>query len=300
MGAVTRTAILVNPTSGKGRSAKNAPIAVECLREQGVDVTVLQADSAQGSLELAQDAVSSGLDALIACGGDGTVHLALQAVRGTEVTLGIVPVGTGDDIARALAIPRDDPRKAADVIAAGRTRQIDYGMIHAADGTSRAFLAVMSAGFDSEVTERANTMKWPTGQSRYLVATFAELRVFHAASFTITVDDQTISQPGMMLAIGNGSSYGGGMYVCPNASLDDGQLDLTFLTETSKFTFLKTFPSVFKGTHVNHPSVRTMRGSRIRVEAADQTAYADGERVGPLPVDVEVVPAGLKVFAPVD
>ena len=102
-----------------------------------------------------------------------------------------------------------------------------------------------------------------------------------------------------MLAVGNGPSYGGGMKVCPGASLDDGQLDLTFLSKTSKATFIRTFPSVFKGTHVDRPFVRTLRGSTVRVEAAGQTAYADGEYVGPAPVDVRVVPHGLRVLAPV-
>ncbi len=294
-----KAAILINPASGKGRSAKNAPVAVARLRERGMQVAVLEAASAEGSLQLARQAVADGVDALIACGGDGTVHCVLQAVAGTDTILGIIPVGTGDDIARGLQIPRDDPRKAADVIADRRTRTIDYALIDAADGTQRAFVAVMSAGFDSEVTERANTMRWPTGQSRYLLATIAELGVYKPVTFRITVDEQVEIQEGMMLAIGNGSSYGGGMYVCPNAVLDDGQLDVTFLTKTSKLTFLKIFPSVFKGTHIHSPSVRTMRGARIRVEAQGQTAYADGERVGPLPVDVRVVPQGLRVFSPV-
>lgn len=293
-----RTAILVNPTSGKGRSAKNAPIAIDRLRDHGIDVTVLEGASAEDSVHLAQDAVAGGVQTLVACGGDGTVHCALQAVAGSDTALGIIPVGTGDDIARALGIPRDDPGKAADIIAEGHTRQIDYGIVRAADGTKRAFLAIVSAGFDSEVNSRANRMKWPTGQSRYLVATFAELGVYKAADFTITLDGETTTMPGMMLAIGNGSSYGGGMLVCPNAQLDDGQFDLTFLTKTSKATFIKTFPKVFKGTHVDHPSVRTMRGSTVRVEADGQSAYADGEYVGPLPVDVEIVPRGLTVFAP--
>ena len=296
---VLNAAILINPTSGKGRSAKNAPLAVARLRERGVHVDVLEADSAEGSLQLARQAVAAGAEALIACGGDGTVHLGLQAVYGTDTILGIIPVGTGDDIARGLDLPRDDPRKAADVIADGRTRTIDYAVINAADGTERAFLAVMSAGFDSEVTQRANTMKWPTGTSRYLLATIAELGVYKPVDFTITVDDQVLHEQGMMLAVGNGASYGGGMYVCPSAQLDDGQLDLTLLARTSKFTFLKTFPSVFKGTHVNRPFVHTLRGTSVHVEAAGQTAYADGERVAPLPVDVHVVPRGLRVFASV-
>jgi len=296
---VLNAAILINPTSGKGRSAKNAPLAVQRLRSRGVQVTELTGDNSQGSLALAQQAVADGIDALIACGGDGTVHCALQAVAGTDVTLGIIPLGTGDDIARTLDLPRNDVQAAADVIADGRTRQVDYGMVRSSDGVDKAFLAVMSAGFDSEVTERANTMTWPTGTSRYLIATLAELRVFQPAPFQITVDGQTLRSEGMMLAIGNGSSYGGGMYVCPTAIPDDGLLDLTFLTRTSKLTFLRIFPRVFKGSHIHHPSVRTLRGASLHIEAPGQTAYADGERVGPLPVDVDVVPRGLRVFASV-
>lgn len=264
-----------------------------------MEVAVLEGGSAQGSLELARRAVEDGAKTLIACGGDGTVHCALQAVYGTDTVLGIIPVGTGDDIARALGLPRDDAAAAADVVVDGRTRTIDYAVIDAADGTREAFVGVMSAGFDSEVTERANNMTWPTGKSRYLVATVAELGIYKPVDFTITVDGQMTREEGMMLAVGNGSSYGGGMYVCPNALLDDGQLDLTFLRKASKLTFIKTFPSVFKGTHIHHPTVRTMRGQVIRVEAEGQTAYADGERVGPLPIDVHVVPDGLRVFAPV-
>lgn len=292
-------AILINPTSGKGRSAKAAPLAVQRLRNRGLQVEVLEAGSAEGSLYLARQAVANGVDALIACGGDGTVHLALQAVAGTDIPLGIIPVGTGDDIARALELPLKDVAAAADVIADGRIRHVDYGRVQTSDGQQRAFLAVMSAGFDSEVTERANTMTWPTGTSRYLLATMAELRVFKPVEFRISIDGQTLVSEGMMLAVGNGSSYGGAMLVCPNASPDDGQLDLTFLGRMSKLNFLRTFPKVFKGTHIHHPSVRTLRGQNLHIEAPGQTAYADGERVGPLPVDVSVVPRGLQVFASV-
>jgi diacylglycerol kinase (ATP) len=297
---VLNAAILINPTSGKGRSAKNAPLAVERLQARGVRVTQLEGSSAEAALDLARETVAQGVEALIACGGDGTVHLALQAVAGTETALGIIPAGTGDDIARALGLPLDDVAAAVDVICEGRTREVDYGTVRAADGTERAFLAVMSAGFDSEVTERANTMTWPTGSSRYLLATMAELRVYKPVEFRITVDGELTRSEGMMLAVGNGSSYGGGMFVCPSAVIDDGVLDLTLLERTSKFTFLRTFPRVFKGTHVHKPFVRTMRGSQVHVEAPGQTAYADGERVGPLPVDVGVVPGGLRVFARVD
>lgn len=291
-------AILINPTSGKGRGGKNAPAAVARLRARGVRVSELVGASGEQSLALARAAVADGIDALIACGGDGTVHCALQAVAGTDVPLGIIPVGTGDDIARALDLPLNDVVAAADVIADGGTRQVDYGVVTTSDASSAAFLAVLSAGFDSEVTERANNLKWPTGSSRYLVATMTELAVYKPVEFTITVDDRVLVREAMMLAVGNGSSYGGAMLVCPGAVVDDGLFDLTFLTKTSKLTFLRTFPGVFKGTHVNSPSVLTMRGRSVHVEAPGQTAYADGERVGPLPMDVALVASGLKVFAP--
>lgn len=289
--------MLINPTSGKGRSGKAAPVAVRRLRERGVEVAVLEGGSAEGSLELARRAVADGVGALIACGGDGTVHCALQAVAGTDAALGIIPVGTGNDIARAIGLPLDDLTAAADVIADGRTRRVDYGTLVVADGTREAFMAVVSAGFDSEVNARANALRWPTGSSRYLVATIAELGVYKPVEFRITVDGEQTREEGMMLAIGNGSSYGGGMFVCPNAAVGDGLLDLTFLTKTNRFTFLRIFPRVFKGSHIHHPSVRTMRGATVRVEADGQTAYADGERVGALPMDVSVVPGGLRVFA---
>lgn len=264
-----------------------------------MQLAVLEGGSAEGSLDLARRAVAEGAQALIACGGDGTVHFALQAVAGSDTALGIIPMGTGNDIARSVGLPMKDPLAAADVIADGRTRMVDYGTVAAADGSERAFLAVMSAGFDSEVNARANSMKWPTGSSRYLMATMAELGVYRPVEFRITVDGVQTSEPGMMLAIGNGPSYGGGMFVCPNADLDDAKLDLTFLTKTNRATFLTIFPRVFKGTHIHHPSVRSLRGATIRVEAQGQTAFADGERVGPLPVDVGVVPRGLRVFASV-
>lgn len=293
---VPNAAILINPASGKGRGGKNAPAAVARLRAKGVQVTELVGRDGQESRRLAKQAVGEGADVLIACGGDGTVHCALQAVAGTDSALGIIPVGTGDDIARALDLPLNDVQAAADVIAAGRTRKVDYGVATTGDGQQAAFLAVLSAGFDSEVTERANSMKWPTGSSRYLLATMAELAVFKPVEFAITVDGRDFVHEGMMLAVGNGSSYGAGMFVCPAALVDDGVFDLTFLTRTSKLRFLRTFPGVFKGTHVNSPSVVTMRGASVHVEAPGQIAYADGERVGPLPVDVRLVPSGLTVL----
>ncbi len=294
-----KVALLINPTSGQGKGGKHAPVAARRLRERGLEVIELTGTSAQDAQTMAQDAIASGVDALVACGGDGTVHLAVQAVAGTDTPLGIIPVGTGDDNARGLGVPLKDVQAAADVIADGNTRTVDLGHVSTADGTSRYFLGVMSAGFDSEVNERANEMTWPSGQLRYLVAIVAELRVFKALPYTMTVDNEVIKDEGMLVAVGNGVSYGGGMKVCPDASLDDGMLDATFLAKVSKFTFLRVFPSVFKGTHVNHPFVTQYRGKDFTLDGPNQIAYADGERVGPLPAHATVKPASMQVFTPV-
>lgn len=293
-----KIAMLVNPASGGGKGAKNAPIAARRLRERGIQVTELTGGSAEESLRLAHTAIREGADALVACGGDGTLNLALQAVAGTDVPLGLIPVGTGDDNARTLGLPRKDPAAAADVIADGRTKQIDCGHLELAAGESRYFLGIMSVGFDSQVNERANRMTWPHGQARYLVATAAELRVFTPIPFEITIDGTSVNQTAMLVAIGNGISYGGGMKICPDAVQDDGVLDMTVLGAVSKLKFLRDFPGVFKGTHVKDASVTQHRFTTATINAAGQVAYADGERIGEVPATVTVKPGAVHVYAP--
>lgn len=291
-------AMLVNPASGQGKGGKKAPRAAQRLRERGLTVVEVAGGSASESESLARRAIADGADALIACGGDGTIHLALQAVAGTGVPLGIIPVGTGDDNARSLNIPRGDVVAAADVIADGRTRTLDCGVILREGVDARYFLNVMSIGFDSEVNERANGMGWPKGQAKYLLATLRELSTFSPVDFHLVIDGQTVDKSAMLVAIGNGVSYGGGMKVCPSARHDDGLLDMTVLEAVSKFTFIKSFPTVFKGTHVQHPFVHQYRFKRAEVVAPGQVIYADGERIGETPATIEVAPDSLQLYVP--
>lgn len=295
---ISTVAVLINPTSGKGKGATAGQIAVETLRAAGLDVQVIQGADADQARQLLAETVNSGVDLVVACGGDGTANLALQSVVGTDTALTILPTGTGDDNARMLGIPRGDPVAAAKAIANGVRRTLDAGHVSAADGTDRWFLGVLSAGFDSCVNERANQMTWPSGQARYLRAILAELRVFRPIHYRMTLDGTTSTVDGMLIAVGNGASYGGGMQVCPSAAPDDGLLSVTVLGKVSKATFLRVFPKVFSGTHTEHPSVSEHAAKTVRLEAEGQVAYADGERVGPLPIDVTVKPNAVTVIVP--
>lgn len=291
-------AVLLNPRSRKGARPGIAPHLVEAFRRCGVTARVLTGDSAEHAVELGRGAVAQGVDALVAAGGDGTVNTALQAVARTDTPLGIVPLGTGNDNADLLGLPKRDPDGAVDVICRFRQRQVDVASVTTAAGAMHYFLGVLSVGFDSLVTERANRMRWPSGDARYILATLAELRTFTAGDFTITVDGEPMTDRAMLAAVGNGVSYGGGMRVCEGARIDDGLLQVTWLHESSKLHFVKTFPSVFKGTHIHDSAVTQHSGAHISVTAPGQVAYADGDRMGELPIDIRVHPGGLRVLTP--
>ena len=287
-----RLALLVNPTSGKGRGGRLLDPVAERLRRSGVDVDVVVGRDADEAFDRVRNRVAEGVDGLVAVGGDGLVNVALQVVAGTDVPLGIVPAGTGNDIARALGLALDDPVAAVDLAARGHTRAIDLGRAN-----GRWFAGVLGSGFDSMVNERANRMSWPNGRSRYNLAILAELRTFRPVPYTLEHDGESWQTKAMLVAVGNGPSYGGGMRVCPDAQLDDGLLDITVLGPISKPEFLRVFPTVYKGTHVNHPAVTVRRARQVALRSLGVTAYADGERVSVLPVHVEAMPDALRVFA---
>jgi diacylglycerol kinase (ATP) len=285
-------ALLTNPTSGKGKGSRSAAIALPRLREAGLVVRDLRGRSLEEAVELARAALADGVEALVVCGGDGMVHLATQLVAETDVPLGIIPAGTGNDVARYFDLPRNDPQRAADVVIAGQVRSIDV-----AKAGGRYFVTVLAAGFDAKVNERANAMTWPRGQMRYNVATLAELRVFQPVPYTLELDDRTVTLEAMMVAVGNGVSYGGGLRMAEGAVMDDGLLDVVIIRPMSKPQLVRTYPKLFSGGHVKHPSYEHHLVRKVTVAAPDIVAYADGERFGALPLTVEVVPRALRVLS---
>ncbi|MBP2703699.1 YegS/Rv2252/BmrU family lipid kinase [Microbispora sp. RL4-1S] len=290
--------VLANPAARGGRTRHLLDPVVRRLRQGGRRVSVVVGVSPADALERARGAVASGPDALVAFGGDGLVHLAVQAVTGTEVPLGIVPAGTGNDIAGALGIPGKDPMAAAAVVAAGvatgRTRSVDAARTERGEW----FAGVLACGFDSRVNERANRMTRPPGMARYLVALAQELRSFAPIPFRLTLDGETEERDAILVAVANTASYGAGMRICPDARPDDGLLDVLVLGAMPRGDFLRTFPLVYRGGHVRHPAVTVRRAANVTVDAAGVIAYADGERLGPTPVSCAVEPGALRVLVP--
>jgi diacylglycerol kinase (ATP) len=286
-------ALLTNPTSGRGRGSRTAATALPRLEEAGFHVHNLVGRDADETRDLARRSVADGVESLVVVGGDGMVHLAVQELAGSDTALGIIPAGTGNDVARYLDIPRSDPQRAADVVVGSRTRRIDL-----ARSGAQHYVTVLAAGFDSLVNERANAMRWPRGQVRYTLATLAELRVFEPLRYTLELDGEVRQVEAMLVAVGNGPSFGGGLRITHGASLDDGLLDVVIIKTMTRPDLVRTYPRLFTGAHTRHPQYEHHLVRSVTVAAPGIVAYADGERIGALPLTVEVAPLALNVLVP--
>ncbi len=295
---MTRVGLIVNPTSGKNTGARIGTEALTLLRAAGADILDLSAADARSAMEQGRAAISSGaVDRIVVAGGDGMVHLGANLCAGTGVPLGIIAAGTGNDIARELGLPVRDAAKAVERILDGGTRRVDAAKHTMASGEDRWFVGVLAAGFDAVVNERANQWRWPKGPMRYNLAIMRELPLFRAIPYVLELDGVRMETEAMLVAVGNGPAYGGGMRVTPGAEFDDGLLDVLVLHKISTAEFLRVFPTVFKGTHVTHPKVQVLRARTVRLEATGIVSYADGERFAALPMTIEVVPGALTVLA---
>lgn len=295
---MTRVTVLTNPASGHGSASHAAERAITRLHRRGVDVVAIAGRDAVHARQLVEGALERGMDALVVVGGDGIISLALQVLAQTDIPLGVIPAGTGNDHAREFGIPTGDPEAAADVVVDGVADHVDLGRISGADGTVRWFGTVMAAGFDSLVTDRTNRMRWPHGRMRYNLAMVAEISKLRLLPFRLSFDGDEISTQLTLAAFGNTRSYGGGMKICPGADPRDGLLDVTMVASASRTRLIRLFPTVFKGTHVNLDEVSTRRARTIIVDSPGINSYADGEYVCPLPVEVSAVPKALKILRP--
>ena len=280
--------VVVNPKAGQGAAASLATQVVGFLASREISYRMISPNSAAETKSLVRESLQSGqANRLLSVGGDGLFHLLLQLAVEFRVPLAIAPGGTGNDFYRTLGWFNYDLIEYLEHLVSTEPTFVDVGV---ADG--EYFGAVLSSGFDSVVNERANKMKWPKGPAKYNVAIALEFPKFNAIEFKIFADEKVLEVEAMLIAIGNGNSYGGGMRVCPNADLHDGLLDIMILHPVSKLEFIKVFPTVYQGTHIEHPQVEVIRAKEVRIESA-AIAYADGERIGQLPVQVESLPQSL-------
>lgn len=297
---MVHVAVIGNRNAGGGRGAAALPLLLDGLRRAGHGITLIDEPTPAAARD-ALHAVTAA-EAIIACGGDGTVHFTLQAALQRGLPMGIVPAGSGDDAARAIGLPygrsRGDLHRAVQHTVAniGRTRAVDVIWAETADGNREAFLGVLGAGFDSRVNARANDLTFPPGTAKYVRAMLQELGSFQPIPYRLQFADETLEIPGMLIAVGNGSTYGGGMRVCPGADVHDGVAEILIVGRISKPALLRVFPRVFKGTHIEHPAVRVMAGSEFTLDAPGQIAYADGERIGPAPVRITVAPDAIAII----
>ncbi|MDQ2661121.1 MAG: YegS/Rv2252/BmrU family lipid kinase [Actinomycetota bacterium] len=297
--APRRMLLAVNPAASFGRNRSVGPAVAERLIAEGYEVSMVREANFELLRRETESALEQGTDGLVVVGGDGMASLGINLVAETEVPLAIVATGTGNDFARGLGLPFDDPAAAIEAMLAALRRPprpIDAGIVR--HGAHRTWFAcVVSTGFDAVVNERANHMTRPRGPSRYTLALMRELATFRPRRYIMTIDGVRREQRAMLVSVANTPSFGGGMQIVPHADLTDGWLDVFIVHPLSRAGLIAVFPKVFAGEHVDHPAVEFVRARHISIEADDIVAYADGERVGALPIEVDVVAAALSVHA---
>ena len=278
--------VVINPVSGSGKGAILGTEAAGFFSERRLSyqiITATSADKLRSNLAEFLDSNVGLIEGVVAVGGDGLVHLVLQMVVPRRIPFSAIPAGTGNDFVRALGWGLDEIKIQLNTVVSTPPAAIDLGLVD-----SEWFGAVLSTGFDSVVNEKANKMIWPKGPMKYNLAIALELPRFKPLKYTIELDNQVIETEAMLIAVGNGSSYGGGMKVCPEAVMTDGLFDVMVLRPVSKFEFVRVFPTVFSGKHINHKQVDIYRTKRVSLHAP-AVAYADGERIGGLPVRAECI-----------
>lgn len=284
--------LIVNPSAGAGRAARLLPDVEAALRSHGIAFRVDRTTSIEHARELARAARDAG-EIAAAMGGDGLAGAVAAEIHSNDALMAVLPGGRGNDLARKLGVGHD-PVAAVDLIAAGRERRIDV-----AEAGGRVYVGILSAGFDSDVNEIANRTRLPLGTLVYLYGALRALARWKPAHWHVTVDGTEHEFTGYAVAVANSGVFGGGMWLVPDARIDDGLLDVAFTSAKPKLQYLRGLGQVFKGAHVGQPGFELTQGREITF-GADRpfTAYADGDPIADLPATVRVKPQALRVIAP--
>ena len=284
--------LIVNPSAGAGRAARLLPGVEMALRSYGLPFRVDRTTSIEHARELARAARAAG-ELAAAMGGDGLAGAVAGELQGSDAVMALLPGGRGNDLARKLGIGHD-PVAAVDVLAAGKERRIDV-----AEAGGRVFVGILSAGFDSNVNEIANSTRLPLGTLVYAYGALRALWSWRPARWEVVVDGAEHAFSGYAVAVANSGVFGGGMWLVPDAEIDDGLLDIALTGDRKKSAYLRGLTQVFKGTHVDAPGFKLLRGREITFRADRPfVPYADGDPIAELPVTVCVLPRALRVIVP--
>lgn len=286
----------MNPGAGRRRGARDLARVTDALAARSIPAHVTR--SADEGAAVARAAFARG-DGVLACGGDGTVQVLAQCAAEADGLVAVIPVGAGNDFARALGLDHRSPLDALRVVDHGHETRVDLGRVHTADGTTALSTTVAHSGLDGEVNRWANTVHRLSGTALYAVAAVRTMAIYRPTDMRITVDGHEWTGRPWMVSVANTHCYGGGMRIAPTARIDDGELDVIIVHDVSRARVLQCFPRLIRGTHLGIAGVEHLRGRTIEIEGPrDQEIYASGERIGLLPATVDVVPGALRVMVP--
>jgi len=297
---IQRITVIVNPAAGRGKARKwigelevRLGLAIQNAHRI-ISWKIVETTCTGDGTRLAREAVAEGADIVVAAGGDGTIGEVLNGLVGTNVALGVIPMGTGNDFVRSIGIGVDIDKAIYNLLE-GVPMAIDVGKTQ-----GRYFVNVAGCGFDAVVAERVNRgFRNLHGTAAYLAAVVQCLLSYKATQIRLTLDNEVVESKAMLCSIANARYYGGGMRIAPDAMLTDGLFDIVLLEEVGKLEFLWTFPKVFKGTHTTHPAVRIRRSKTVRVESDHPLpVLVDGEILGTTPAEFEMLEGGLTLIGP--
>ena len=287
--------LVVNSKAGKGRASKLAGKFEVLLKSNNLPYEIINKATYEETFSEYRLSISSGkFEKVVAIGGDGLVNLCLQEVAEQNIGLSVIPAGTGNDFARAVGSHKKSVNEIFNVVRSQDPTTIDLGLVTGAFG-KRWYVQVLSTGFDALVNNLANRINWPRGQMKYTLATVLTLARFKPIPYELIIDGKQFKQDFMLLSVANGETYGGGMRICPDASNSDGIFDILLVHPVSKIVLLSIFPKVFTGKHVPHPKIDIIRGKKLQL-SADASAFADGEFVSKLPIEITNVKNALKTW----
>ena len=289
-----RIIILFNPTARRGKARRLLERALKIFREQNVLFDVRESQSSEHLMELARGAREEKPDLIVSAGGDGTHHYVINGLFKSEVPLGVLPMGTGNDFAKGLGMPMN-PHAAAAALLNGRVREIDLAQAGAA-----VYVCIAGVGFDSTVTRYANEhARWLSGSLAYPWSVLCCMREYRPQQLEIIADGESFSGEVLFAVVGNNSSYGGGIRLAPRAKLDDGILDVCIVPYMSRLELLRWVPRAYRGEHLHHPRIKYLQARKITLRPTSRMElFGDGEFLQELPATIEVVPRALRVIAP--